>query len=838
VNVFWQELRYALRGMLRAPLLTIAMVLTLAVGIGLNSGVFTSLDVALLQAPVDKDPATFVRAVARYTGWYKTEDFFDQFTALDYQAMRDQARSLTNLAAWHGDEAFVENETAKTGVMLVSCNYFSLYGFGRPKLGRQFRSEECSVPGASPVAVISERFWKNRFGADPQIVGKPIQLNRHAYTIIGVNDSGSIARLGGDAGIWVPYTMQPDFWQGHNAFKRSDWYGWAWLTVEGRLNPGYSRSDAQAELNLIVRQQDRLYPGSHEDGSYSGRRTKVIVTNGSVIENPRVHPLAILVIALVMGPLSMVLLIACGNVTVLLLSRGSARRGEIAIRLALGARRARILRLLAVEGAIVAAAGGVLSLALVIAFPTVVRWIVPGFAFRVAPNWAAFGYLGGVTLITASIAGFMPAAESLKVDLVTTLKQQQGTSSARSRVRSFLMTAQVAMSFVLVAGAVIFAHLQYQMQSGDVGFETAHLFLVSASYLGPDSGSGTVQERDSAISFYSTLEQRLRALPGVTSIAYSQSLPLGQSDTQGIRLPGEETGQGRQASLDFVSVSFFQTVGIPIVRGRGFQISDAPIGGQAPSSRRTPAAQEIGAVGVISQAFARAFWPGQDPIGKVLEWGDPNTRVQVVGVARDTKSEKYGQVDGPRLYALMNWNSGGPLMIRFEGDSNSLGQGIEQTVQGLDQAQRVVPVTFKAIVDRDAEDLRPLTLTVAFVACLAVALALVGIYGVVVFSANQRRREFGIRMVLGATKGRIASSVLIAGAKQVGLGLLLGMLLALPGAWALARFFQASHFYLGAFDVGTYVVAALMLFLVALAAMYFPTRRAMRVDPMVALRYE
>ena len=209
-----------------------------------------------------------------------------------------------------------------------------------------------------------------------------------------------------------------------------------------------------------------------------------------------------------------------------------------------------------------------------------------------------------------------------------------------------------------------------------------------------------------------------------------------------------------------------------------------------------------------------------------------------LGVARDTKSEKYGQVDGPRLYALMNWNEGGSLMVRFQGDANLLAQAIEETVQGLDQSQRVVPVTFKSIVDRDAEDLRPLTLMVMFVACLAVALAIVGIYGVVAFSTSQRIREFGIRMVLGATKGRIASSVLVKGSKQISLGLVFGVLLAVPGAWALAKLFQRSYVHIGAFDVGTYVVAAVLLFLVALAAMYFPARRATRVDPIVALRYE
>ena len=257
----WRDVRYALRGMRRAPLLTGAMVLTLAVGIGVNSGVFDLLNASLFRPHIKKDPATFVRALASYTGWYRSEEAFQGFTALDFQAMRNQSRSLANLAAWHPDEAAIGKDSNKTDVMLVTCNYFSLYGLRAPKLGRLFLTEDCAAPGTAPVALISDRFWRDHFAADRTIIGKPLRLNEHPYTIIGVIPSGFTPE-GSSSGIWVPYTMQPDFWHGHDAFNRSDWYGWAWLTVEGRLKPGYSRRDAQAELNVIVQQQDQLYPGS------------------------------------------------------------------------------------------------------------------------------------------------------------------------------------------------------------------------------------------------------------------------------------------------------------------------------------------------------------------------------------------------------------------------------------------------------------------------------------------------------------------------------------------------------------------------------------------------
>jgi len=838
MNSFWHDLRYAVRGMRRRPLLTCAMVLTLAVGIGLNSGAFTLIDAFFFRAPVEKDPSTFVAVLARYTGWYRTQEFFQGFTALDFDAMRKQSRSMATLAAWHGDEAALGNDVDKTGVMLVTCNFFSLYGLDRPKFGRLFLLEDCATPGSAPIAIIGERFWRRRYAADPQIIGKTIQLNRHPYTFVGVIPASFSMLEESGPGIWVPYTMQPDFWHGHDAFKRSDWYGWAWLTVEGRLKPGYSRSDAQAELNLIVRQQDRLYPGSQENASFSGRQTTVIVTNGSLIANPRIRSLAMLLIGLVMGPLLLVLLIACANVTMLLLSRATARRGEIAVRLALGAERARLLRMLASEGVMLAVIGGAISLCLALAFPSIVRWFIPDFSMNIKPNWAVFGYMAGVTFLAGCIAGLAPATESLKLDLATTLKQQQGASIGRSRMRSILMVSQVAMSFVLLAGAVLFLRLQYEMGSADPGFETAHVFLVQVGYLGPYAGSNTVQERNSGIAFYTALADRIRALPGVTSVAYAQTMPFMRSDTDEVRLPGQTKGQGRQASVDLVSANFFETLGVPIVRGRPFNNSDVTAQSQPPADDAAFDKQSIASIAVVSQSFARVFSPGQDPIGKVVEWGDPGRRVQIVGVARDTRSEGLGQFDDPRIYALMNWDIGGPMMIRFKGDADSLAPAIEKAVQSLDKEQLVVPRTFRSLLQEGAKEMSVLTEMVGTLAAFAVALAIIGIYGVVAFSTSQRIREFGIRMVLGATKRRIAVSVLLSGAKQIAVGLILGILLALPGSLALAKFFARAPFKTEMFDFASYGMAALLLVLVALAAMYIPARRAAKVDPMVALRYE
>ena len=837
MNSLWADARYALRGMRRTPLLTCAMVVTLAVGIGVNCGAFDLLDASLFRSPVEKDPATFVQALASYTGWYRTEELFQGFTALDFQAMRDQSRSLTNLAAWHTDEATVGNDADKTGVALVTCNYFSLYGLNAPELGRLFRPEDCAAPGMAPVALITHSYWRDHFGADPGIIGRPLRLNQHPYTIVGVIPERFALQVN-SRGIWVPYTMQPDLWHGHDAFKRSDWYGWAWLTVEGRLKPGYSRRDAQAELTVIAQQQDHVYPGSKENASYSGRRTTVLLTNGSLIENPRIRPIAMLLAGLVMGPLLLVLLIGCANVTMLLLTRGVARRSEIAVRLALGAARANLLRMLATEGVMVAVAGGALSVWLTIAFPTVVRWFVPDFSMNIEPNWAVFGYLAGVTLIAGCIAGLAPATESVKVDLVTTLKQQQGASPARSRMRAALMISQVGMSFVLLTGAVLFMRLQHKVASADPGFETGHVFLVQASFLGPSAGTNTPREEYDRVAFYTELAQRVRALPGVKSIAYAQELPFMRPDTQEVRVPGQNKGQGRQAAIDQVSANFFETLGIPIVRGRPFQDSDVAAEAKPPVDPAVFDSESTRPIGIVSQTFAQAFWPGQNPIGKTVEWGDGGARVQIVGVAKDTRSEGFGQPDDPRLYTLMNWDFGGPLLVRFEGDTSSLAPAIEKAVRSLDEQQIVVPQTLRFLLQESAREMSVLTEMVTTVAMFAVVLAVIGIYGVVAFSTSQRIREFGIRMVLGATKGRIALSVLLSGAKQIGVGLGLGIALALPGSLALSKLFSRMPVKLDMFDIGSYAISAAILFAVAVVAMYLPARRAAKVDPMVALRYE
>jgi predicted permease len=405
-----------------------------------------------------------------------------------------------------------------------------------------------------------------------------------------------------------------------------------------------------------------------------------------------------------------------------------------------------------------------------------------------------------------------------KLDLVTALKGREATATRRSRMTGGLIVAQVAMGFVLIAAAVLFARMPGMVTAMDPGFETRHTLSVP---LDIDMSS---QNRTTALSFYHSLEEHIRTIPGVQSLAYEGVQPFRQTPPDEIRLPQQEKGHGAPATVDNVSTDFFATFGIRMMAGRSFLDSDLT---SAPAN----------SVAVVSQAFAQQFWPGSNPIGKVVITPD-DKRLVVVGIADDTRSERFGILDGPRLYTLRDPSAlDGQLYVRFLGSASTIEAAVFGVVKSLDRTQAQMPQTIWESLEADAEQVRSLARIVLVMASIAVLLAVTGIYGVLSFAINQRTREFGVRMVLGANRIAIFRSILLRGALQIIIGLVCGIALATPAAWAFAHLAKGP-FPIQSFDPSVYGIAAALLVAVSVAAMYLPALRATQVDPMKALRTE
>lgn len=812
-----QDLLYTIRSARRSPLLTFVAIAALSLGIGLNTGVFTLLNAFFLNSPVHKDSASFVQLYPRYEGWFTGAGQYSAFTTEDYEAIHTQSHSLTDSTAWQLSSVVLAQARRRVGTVLISCNYFHVFGADTPQMGRFFTPDECARGTAAQVAVLSGPSWKTLFGADPHIVGKTIHLNGLPFQVIGVVSPDDANVFTG--AIYLPYTLQPLLDRVNNLYSSPDS---PWLSVAGRLRQGYSKADAQSELTTILRRQDVAY--LHRKVTSFNRKTSVVLTNGSIIEDPSNGNLAEVLFALILGPLSLVLLLACCNVTMLFLSRAIVRRGEIAVRLALGVTRGRLARMLLFESLLTAGIAGALSVVLTYRVPQMIMNAVDkdgaGFVPLMRPNWHVFAYLAALVAIAAIVSSLAPMHASWKLDLLTALKGQEGAATTRSRTTAGLIVAQIAMSFVLLAAAVMFWRIPNTMTGMDAGFEIQQTLAVPLDIDTSD------QNRTAALNIHRALEARLLALPSVQSLAYATLQPFRQTAPGEILVPGQTKGQGRPASIDVVSQDFFATFGVRLVDGRAFSASDMAGGGGATS------------VAVVSQAFAKQFWPGANPLGKPVVTPE-GRRLTVIGVAADTRSERFGVLDGPRLYALRDRGSlDGALYVRFTGNASSAESAVSAAVRAIDPTQVETPQTIWENLERNAEAIRSLARIIMVMASIAVLLAISGVYGVLSFAVNQRKREFGIRMVLGANRVAIFRSIMLRGVRQIAIGLLSGIALAEPAAFLFKRLISRSPVSIPIFDLSLYGITSILLLAISVAAMYLPAIRATQVDPMKALRTE
>jgi len=768
-----------------------------------------------LSAPTQTNPASFVQIYPRYEGWFTGAAQFSSFTTEDYDAIRTRSTALEEAAASQQSSAVLDQGHKRISTLFVTCNYFHVFGIDRPLLGRLLAANECNRGIATQVVVLSEPFWRSQFNADPHIVGGIIHLNGLPFTVIGVMPAEDANLL--VAGVFTPYTLQPILDRSTNLLTSPDS---PWLNITARLRQGHSRADAHAELATILRQQDRAYV--ERKASAFDRKTSVVLTNGSFVQNPAMRDLVLALMALILGPLLLVLLLACSNVTMLFLSRAVVRRGEIAVRLALGIGRTRLIRMLLMESMLTVLIAAPISIALAYRVPLLIMNVADpnqsGFVPLLHLNWHVLGYLAALVIVATVASSLAPVRASWKLDLTTALKGREGSTTAGSRTTSGLIIAQVAMSFVLLAAAVLFGRMPGMVAGMDPGFETRHTLAV------PLDVDTSPENRAAALAFYGALESRIRTIPGVQSLAYESLQPFrGQSPPNEIRLKGQEKRQGKPASVDSVSTDFFSTFGIRVIAGRSFLSSDET-------------SASAGSVVLVSQAFAKQFWPDDNPIDKVITTPDDKRSV-VVGVVADTRSERFDVTDGPRLYKLRDRAAlDGEMYVRFTGNTNTMESAVRDAVRSLDPTQIEEPQTIWESLEAEAGQMRSLALIVVVMASIAVLLALTGVYGVLSFVINQRRREFGIKMALGANRPSIFCSILLRGCRQIALGLVCGIVLAEPAAWTFTRLLKNSPLPLRNFDVLVYTIAAALLLAVSLSAMYLPAMRATQVDPIKALR--
>jgi predicted permease len=805
-----RDVRYGGRMLRMAPLISIAVVITLAIGIGLDTGVFTVINGMWLRPRCEVQPETFARLYAQYSLRGQPRDFGGLSSLAAYRALVSQSHFLDQLAAWRTDGVVVEDDATRTLAMEVSCNFFSVYGLQHLRAGRLFRSDECDTGADAHVAIIAEEFWRDRFGSDPQILGKSILLSHQRFTVVGITALDFSGRVRGP-GIWVPYTAQPLLTRDRDIF-RSDTMPSLWL--EGRLRHGATRPQLASEATGIA---SRLLNDDRDV------KTSFVATNGSMIEDPNVRDVAFWIMLIVISGLTLLLIVSCATAAVLLLSRAAARQREIAIRISLGAARARILRQLLAENMLLALSAGLIGIYIALEVPPVFKALLPKSMphFPFTLDWHIFGYLAAVTFTASLLAGLAPALECLRQDVWASLKGTESSVRAgrmRWSLRDLLVVTQVSLSVVLMVASAMFIRVELAILNADPGVETEHVLQVPVQL--PLDRYDVTATRD----FYTALQQRLAALPAVESIATSSASPLAGAQEESeapsqFHLPTQAAEAGHSASVMQVSANYFSTLDLRLVRGESFR--------DVPSDAGTA---------VVSQAFAAAFWPGKDPLGQLIV-GPDGQRLRIIGVVRDTRTQNPGHTDGPFIYLLRSQPARGDmLLVRFRGDSQAVQLAVNNAVRDLDPQMFVLTSTLREILNDFAKIFWTLGKMLLFVALVAAGLALLGIYGVVGYSVTRRTREFGIRAALGASRRELMRLVVVSGSRPVLAGTVLGALLAAAFSLAVVSTLRNAPLTISAHDPLTYMAVCVLLLIASTAAMLGHARRAAQVEPLVALR--
>lgn len=827
IQDLWRDLRYAVRTSLANRGFTLLVVITLAIGIGANTTIFTLVNALLLRPLPVANPDELVTV---FTSDYSSSDLGTS-SYPDYVDFRDRTQTLSGLVAYQQRPFSVDIDGASERIFgeVVSGNYFSVLGIS-PALGRGFFPEEDRTPGSHPVVVISHSLWETRYRSDAAIVGRTMKLNGIPFTIIGVarkGYSGVLRGFGGD--LWVPTMMlaqlSPD---GGGLTERGDR---SYLLI-GRLRPGVPIAQARSDFALIGEQLYKTWP--QEWGNIRNQpRSVTLLSESQSRVMPEIRTNVVILMALLMAVVGLVLLIACANVANLLLARATTRRREIAIRLSLGASRGRLIRQLLTESVLLAMIGGAAGSLLSIWALSALSNFKPPLDFPIAidlsADWRVFGFTFVACILTGVIFGLAPALVASRSDLVTALKDGASTGGvrgSRGMLRNALVVSQVALSLLLLICSGLFLRSLLNAGAIDPGFKADNLLTMAMDLQqqGYKEPNGRAFSRE--------LIERVRALPGIESAALAEYLPLGTGvSRRGITIEGytAELGESTEIASVHVGPGYFETLQVRIVAGRAFNERDRE-----------------GAPGVVivNQAFARRYWPGQNPIGKRIQRGsvqrgssarNDSPQLEVIGLAMDGKYASLGEEATPFLYLnlLQRYNPAPTLIVRTSGDPLSHVAAVRNEIANLDKNLPITDV--KSMRQHLGLALFPARLAgtaLGIFGLVALMLAASGLYGVMAYSVAQRTQEIGIRMALGAPSGSVLRLVIWQGLKLV----LIGMSIGLAGALSITHLLSSLLYGVSTTDPLTFVVIALLLSMVAVAASWIPARRATRVDPTVALR--
>lgn len=790
------DLKYVLRSGRRTPFSTCLAICLLALGIGVNAAFFSIVYSFWFEPPVTQQPSTFAQIYASYTRWFPRAERIHAFTARDCDSLISRTHAFKEIAAWQPLQMTFNARNHSVTGLLTTCNIFSVYGSVRPLIGRSFSASDCILGTPQHVIVLGEGIWRHSYGGDPSIIGKTLSVNNRLFTVIGIMPA-ELSALGEGIEAWVPYTIQPELNGGNDAFKNNKI---AWLTLGGRLREGVTYRTAAAELQVDLQAEDHLYGERH---------STLKLTNGAMINDPDLRSFGIAAAPLTMAPLFMQLLLVCITVACLYLARVSAQKSEIAIRLALGCSRFRLTKLYMLEGLLQGCCAAFFGLIIAVKLPPII-WhnLVNTNAFSAAiPFWLLFSYTLGLVLFVSVITSILPIRESQRQDLVTLLKSFDRTLTIRLPGFDIAIIVQLATCVLLLLGSLTFVHLADRISNHNIGFDSQHIMIVPMGRYAPRE----------------VIEERLESLPGFVSSAYSTVLPFQPTENSEIQKLGGGQNMQVQGVIDTVSEDYFRTVGIPILYGRGFRHED------------TAGSREMSNV-VISRSFANRLWGSTNPLNQVVELPD-KTKGLIIGVAADASSEKYGRPDGPRLYLIRHDDHPeGQLLLRFNGDASTMRRNIAEVIKDVDPSHLETPITVGELLDRKAEKVRSLAKIATFTSMLGLIVAATGIYGVIAIRTNQRVREIGIRMILGASRASILLSIVKTALFQISLGLVAGGILSLPAGIVLKRMTANTALIVRGVDPRAYTEAILAMLMIIIGATWVPAMRVLRIDPAETLR--